>query len=65
MTVQPLRIAIVGGGIAGAAIWIALQHFIEAGLLEIAIFDAASALREVGASIAVQVSCLYFGIAGF
>lgn len=48
---MPLRIAIVGGGIAGATLCLALRG-IEG--VEVEVYDGASELREIGASIALQ-----------
>ncbi|ORY24119.1 hypothetical protein BCR39DRAFT_547657 [Naematelia encephala] len=50
-----LRIAILGGGIAGATAAIALSQLPH---VHVDVFDQASALREIGASIALQPCAL-------
>ncbi|KAL1408357.1 hypothetical protein Q8F55_005166 [Vanrija albida] len=54
-TERRARIAILGAGYAGATAAIALQRL---GALDISVFDGASALREVGASIGLQACAL-------
>ena len=50
MTKQPLRVAVVGGGIGGAAAAVAL---LQRGL-DVRLYEQAPALTEVGAGVAIQ-----------
>lgn len=53
-----LRVAIIGAGIAGLTAAIALRKFYPPEILHIAIYDQATELREIGASIGLNPSGL-------
>lgn len=55
---KPLRVAIVGAGIAGLTTAKALRHFYPKEAVDIKIYDKATQLSEVGASIGVHTSGL-------
>lgn len=55
---KPLRVAIVGAGIAGLTTAKALRHFYPKEAVDIKIYDKATRLSEVGASIGVHTSGL-------
>src|SRR5262247_2224744 len=50
MTEYPLRVAVVGGGIGGAA---AAAAFVQRGM-DVGLYEQAPALTEVGAGVAIQ-----------
>lgn len=55
---KPLRVAIVGAGIAGLTTAKSLRHFYPKDAVDIKIYDKATKLSEVGASIGVHTSGL-------
>lgn len=57
-TQKPLRVAIVGAGIAGLTTAKSLRHFYPKEAVDIKIYDKATKLSEVGASIGVHTSGL-------
>lgn len=57
-TQRPLRVAIVGAGIAGLTTAKSLRHFYPKEAVDIKIYDKATKLSEVGASIGIHTSGL-------
>src|SRR5580704_15972571 len=55
MTVEPLRIMIIGGGIGGLTAALALQRF----GFRVAVFEQARELREIGAGVVISPNAMH------
>src|SRR5258708_4186542 len=55
MTVNPLRISIIGGGIGGLTAALALQHF----GFRVSLFEQARELREIGAGVVISPNAMH------
>ncbi len=53
---NPLRIAIVGGGIGGLCAALSLHHHCPEGSIDIEVYEQASAYKEIGAGLGIGVN---------